>query len=54
MEPKKYHAALALTGALRDTSIEKFYQKLDLESQQKQRWYKNRCYYPVLEVHIAQ
>ena len=40
-ESRKYKAALAITGAIRDSYREKLYQELGLESLQ-QRW---RCYF---------
>ena len=40
MESIQYDAALAITGAIKDTSREKFYQGLGLESLRKRRWYR--------------
>ena len=36
---------LAITGAIRETSKEKFYQELGLESLEKRRWYRKLCYF---------
>ena len=38
-----WNAALALTGAIRGSSREKFYQELGLESLQLRRWYRKLC-----------
>ena len=38
-----YNAALAITGAVRGTSREKFYQELGFESLQQRRWYRKLC-----------
>ena len=38
LEPMKYDACFALTGTIRDTSKEKPYQELGLESLQLRRW----------------
>ena len=43
MESFQYNAALAITGAIRDSSREKLYQELGLESLQQRRWYKKLC-----------
>ena len=40
METIQYNAALAITGEIRGSSREKFYQELGLETLQKQRWYR--------------
>ena len=40
MESVQYNAALAITGAIRGTSMEKLYQELGLESLQQRRWYR--------------
>ena len=39
LESIQYYACLAITGAIRGTSKEMFYQKLGLESVQLRRWY---------------
>ena len=39
MESVQYNAALAITGAIRGSSREKFYQELGLESLKSSRWY---------------
>ena len=38
LESIQYNACLAITGAMRDTSKEKLYQELGLETLQLQRW----------------
>ena len=40
LESIQYNACCALTGAIRGTSKEKFYQELGLESLQLRRWYR--------------
>ena len=40
LESIPYNACLAITGVIRDTSKEKLYQKLGLESLQLRRWYR--------------
>ena len=40
MESIQYNAAPTITGIIRGTSKEKFYQELDLESLRKRRWYR--------------
>ena len=44
MESIQCNAALAITGAIRGTSIEKLYQELGLESLRKRRWYRKLCH----------
>ena len=39
----RYHAALAIAGAVRGTSSEKLYQELGLESLQQRRWQRKFC-----------
>ena len=39
----QYNSALAITGAIRGTSIEKLYHELGLESLEKRRWYRKLC-----------
>ena len=43
LESIQYNAALAITGVIRDTSSEKLYQELGLESLQQRRWYRKLC-----------
>ena len=43
MESIQYNACLAITGAIRSTSREKFYQELGLESLQLRCWYRKVC-----------
>ena len=43
MESIQCNTCLAITGAIRGTSIEKIYQELDLESLQLRRWYRKLC-----------
>ena len=45
IESIQYNAALAITGAIRDTSREKLYKGLGLESLRKRRWYRKLCYF---------
>ena len=42
-ESIQYNACLAITGAIRGTSREKFYQELGLESLRLRRWYRKLC-----------
>ena len=39
LESVQYKAALATTGAIHDTSCDKIYQQLQLESLKSRRWY---------------
>ena len=39
LESVQYKAALAIIGALQDTSLENIYQELGLESHKSWRWY---------------
>ena len=43
LESIQYNAALAITGAIIDTSSEKLYQELGLESLQQRRWDRKLC-----------
>ena len=43
MESIQYIAALAITGAIRDSSRDKLYQELGLETLQQRRWYRKLC-----------
>ena len=43
LESIQFNACLVLSGDIRESSIEKLYQKLGLESLQRQRWYKKLC-----------
>ena len=45
VEKIQYNSVLAITGAIRETSKEKFYQELGLESLEKRRWYRKLCYF---------
>ena len=45
IESVQYNAALAITGAIRGTSLEKLYQELGLESLHDRRWYRKLCFY---------
>ena len=48
LESIQYNACLALTGAIRDTSKEKIYQELGLESLQIGQWYRKlRLFYKI-------
>ena len=43
LESIEYNAALAITGAIRETSREKIYSELSLESLQDRLWYRKLC-----------
>ena len=43
METIQYNAALVITGAIRGSSREKFYQKLGVETLQQRRWFRKLC-----------
>ena len=43
LESFQYNACLALSGAIRGSSGEKLYHELDLESLQRQNWYRKLC-----------
>ena len=43
LESFQYNACLALSGAIRGSSREKLYHELDLESLQRQNWYRKLC-----------
>ena len=45
MESVQYNATLAITGAVRGSSRENFYEELGLESLQQRRWYMKICYF---------
>ena len=45
MKSMQYKSALAIAGAIRGTSREKFYQELSLESLRKKRWYRKIYYF---------
>ena len=45
LESIQYNATLAITGAIRETSKEKLYQELGLESLHQRRWYRKLCYF---------
>ena len=45
MESVQYNATLAITGAVRGSYRENFYQELGLESLQQRRWYRKICYF---------
>ena len=44
IESLQYNAALAITGAIKDSSKEKLYQELGLESLKDRRWVRKLCY----------
>ena len=44
-ESVQYNASLAITGAIRETSQEKLYQELGLESLRSERWLRRMCYF---------
>ena len=43
LESIQYNAALAITGVIRGSSRETFYQELGFKSLQQQRWYRKIC-----------
>ena len=43
IESIQYNAALAITGAVRETSREKLYQELGFQSLQQRRWHRKHC-----------
>ena len=43
IEYVQYNSALAITGTIRETSKEKLYHELGLETLQKRRWYRKLC-----------
>ena len=43
LETLQYNACLAITGAIRDSSREKLYQKVGFESLKQRRWYRKGC-----------
>ena len=45
IESVQYNASLTITGAIRETSQEKLYQKLGLESLWSRRWLRRMCYF---------
>ena len=45
LESIQYNAALAITGAIRDSSGEKLYEELGLESLKQWRWFRKLCYF---------
>ena len=49
----QYNAALAITVALRGSSMEKLYQELGLKTLQR-RWYRKlRCFYKILKKYLS-
>ena len=49
-ETIQYNIALTITGTIRGSSREKFYQELDLETLQQRRWYRKLCcFYKILK-----
>ena len=50
LETLQYQAALAITGAIQDTSRDKIYHELGLESLKSRRWYKRlTCMYKIMK-----
>ena len=45
LESIQYNASLAITGAIKGTSREKFYIELGLESLHARQWYRKLCYF---------
>ena len=45
LESVQYNAAIAITGAVRSTSSEKFFQELGLESLKSRRWLRKSCFF---------
>ena len=53
LELVQYNAALAITGAIRGSSIENLYQKLDLELLKPQRRYRKLClFFKIIKINI--
>ena len=50
LESVQYKAALAITGAIQETSRDKLYQELGLESLKSRRWYKRlSCMFKIMK-----
>ena len=50
LEPVQYKAALAITGAIHDTSRDKIYQQLRLESLKSRKWYERlSCMFKIMK-----
>ena len=45
IESVQYNAALAITGSIHGTSLEKLYQELGFESLHDRRWFRKLCFY---------
>ena len=45
VESIQYNAAVAITGVLRETSKEKLFEALGLDSRQHRQWHRNFCYF---------
>ena len=43
LESCQYKAALAMTGAMKGSSTEKFYQELGIEYLRSRRWFRKLC-----------
>ena len=55
METIQYNAALAITGAIRDSSREKLYQELGLETLQQWLWYRKLCcFYKNIKIIVSE
>ena len=54
IESIHYNAYLSISGAIRGTSKERLYKKLDLESLQNCRWYRKLCYLYKIVVNKSQ
>ena len=54
IESIHYNAYLTISGAIRGTSKERLYKKLDLESLQNCRWYRKLCYLYKIVVNKSQ
>ena len=54
LESIQYNAAVAITGAIRETSKEKLFEELGLGSLQHRQWYRKLCYFNIDSyIHIS-
>ena len=54
LESIQYNAAVAITGAIRETSKEKLFEELGLDSLQHRQWYRKLCYFHIDSyIHIS-
>ena len=45
LESVQYNACMGITGTITETSLEKLYQELGLESLKSIRWFRNLCHF---------